>query len=403
MRILMLGWELPPYNSGGLGVACYQLCKALSKKGADIEFILPYEADHGIDFMKVTSAYPQGVKTIIQTGGAYDSYKYIYEDGHTEEVGIYTQQERYERGVASLVRDRGEEFDIIHAHDWLTFRAALRAKEFARCPIVLHVHSIERDRAGGGRGNPMVRSIEEIGFLIADRIVAISQHTKDMIMEDYGIPADKIEVVHNSIDAEDLTPLEGENAYPYLKAMKSSGHRVVVNIGRLTIQKGLPSLLYAAREVVDRVPKAIFLVVGSGEQYYELIDLAAELGLVKNFIFVNFQRGKRWRDAYAIGDLFVMPSISEPFGLTALEAVGYGTATLVSKQSGVAEVLNNSLKVDFWDTHELANKIVAVMQNDELRDELHKNAYVELERMTWGDTADKLLRLFEGQRSGVAA
>jgi glycosyltransferase involved in cell wall biosynthesis len=144
------------------------------------------------------------------------------------------------------------------------------------------------------------------------------------------------------------------------------------------------------------------LVVGSGEQYYELIDLAAELGLVKNFIFVNFQRGKRWRDAYAIGDLFVMPSISEPFGLTALEAVGYGTATLVSKQSGVAEVLNNSLKVDFWDTHELANKIVAVMQNDELRDELHKNAYVELERMTWGDTADKLLRLFEGQRSGVA-
>jgi glycogen(starch) synthase len=403
MRILMLGWELPPYNSGGLGVACYQLCKALAKKGADIEVVLPYEADHGIDFMKITSAYPQGVKEIVQTGGTYDSYLYVYEDGRTEEVGIFTQQERYERGVASLVRDRAEEFDVIHAHDWLTFRAALRAKEFARCPIVLHVHSVERDRAGGGAGNQMVRNIEETGFLIADRIVAISQRTKDMIVEDYHIPADKIEVVHNSIDAEDLTPLDASNAYPYLEAMKTSGHRVVVNIGRLTLQKGLPNLLYAAKAVVERVPKALFLFVGSGEQYFELIELAADLGLAKNVIFVNFQRGKRWRDAYAIGDLFAMPSISEPFGLTALEAVGYGTATIISKQSGVTEVLQNSLKVDFWDTKEFANKIVSVMQNDGLRDTLRDNAYVELERMTWSDTADKLLRLFERQRSGVAA
>lgn len=398
----MLGWELPPYNSGGLGVACYQLCKALSKKGADIEFILPYEADHGIDFMKITSAYPQGVKAIVQTGGTYDSYLYVFEDGHTEEVGIFTQQERYEHGVASLMRDRGQEFDVIHAHDWLTFRAALRAKEYANCPIILHVHSIERDRAGGGEGNPMVRAIESTAFLIADKIVAISQRTKDMIIEEYGIPADKIEVIHNSIDAEDLVPLSPGNAYPYLQAMQSSGHRVVVNVGRLTIQKGLPNLLYAAKAVAERVPKALFLIVGSGEQYFELIDLAAELGLTKNVIFVNFQRGKKLRDSFAVGDLFVMPSVSEPFGLTALEAVGYGTTTLVSKQSGVAEVLNSSLKVDFWDTRELANKIVAVMQNDSLRDELHKNAHAEFERMTWGDTADKLLNLFERQRMGAA-
>lgn len=399
----MLGWELPPYNSGGLGVACYQLCKALARKGADIEFILPYEADHGIDFMKITSAYPQGVKAIVQSGGTYDSYLYVYEDGHTEEVGIYTQQERYERGVASLVRDRGHEFDVIHAHDWLTFRAALRAKEFAHCPIVLHVHTIERDRAGGGDGNPLIRDIEETAFLVADRIVAISQRTKDMIIEDYHIPADKIEVVHNSIDIEDLIPLDGDNSYQYLEAMKTSGHRVVVNVGRLTLQKGLPNLLYAAKAVVERVPTALFLFVGSGEQYFELIELAADLGLVKNVIFVNFQRGKRLRDAYSVGDLYVMPSISEPFGLAALEAVGYGTATLLSKQSGAAEVLNNSLKVDFWDTRELANKIVAVMQNDGLRDTLRANAYVELERMTWGDAADKLLRVFERERAGATA
>jgi glycogen(starch) synthase len=398
MKILMLGWELPPFNSGGLGVACYQLCKALAKRDLDIEFVVPYEADHGIDFMTVTAANPQGVASVLRSGIAYDSYKYIMDDGREEWLNIYDQQELFEHAVARLAEER--EFDIVHAHDWLTFRAALRIKEMKGCPIIMHVHSVESDRAGKPHGNPCVREIEAIGLHLADKIVAVSQLTKDAIIRDYHIPADKIEVIHNSIAGEEMTPLDEDNAYRYLTLMKSLGYRVVVNIGRLTIQKGLPNLLRAAKTVVEHNPKTLFLIVGSGEQYYELIDLAADLGIGPNVLFTDFQRGKNWRDAFAIGDLFVMPSVSEPFGLTPLEAIGYGTPTLVSKQSGVSEVLNNCLKVDFWDIDEMANQITAVVQNDDLRDELWHNAYREFERFSWEETSTKIHKLYETHSGG---
>src|SRR5882724_8791731 len=159
MKILMLGWELPPHNSGGLGIACYQLCRALAKKHHSIEFIVPYQAEHNLDFMKVTAAKPQGVAKVMRSGIAYDSYKYIREDGSEEWLGIYDQQALYERAVARLVEEK--EFDILHAHDWLTFRAGLRAKEISGKPLVAHVHSVESDRSGReGGGNPLVREIE---------------------------------------------------------------------------------------------------------------------------------------------------------------------------------------------------------------------------------------------------
>lgn len=397
----MLGWELPPHNSGGLGVACYQLCKALSKKGADIEFVLPYRANHDIDFMRVTAAAPRGVAEVQKTGIAYDSYKYVYHDGREEWHDLHSQVHMFERSVAKLVESRS--FEVIHAHDWLTFRAGLRAKQQSGAPLVLHVHSVERDRAGGTAGNPLVREIEGTAFLMADRIVSVSQHTKDMIVEDYDIPADKIEVVHNSIDASLMEPLDSDNAYRYLERMHTRGYRIVTCVSRLTVQKGLTNFLHAAKEVVARCPKTIFLIVGSGDQYFELLQLSADLGLAKNVVFTGFQRGKRWRDAYAVADLFVMPSVSEPFGLTALESIGYGTPVLMSKQSGVSEVINNCLKVDFWDINEMANKIVAVMQNDSLRDELHKGAYREFERLSWDDSADKLLGLYDYHVAGAAA
>jgi glycogen synthase len=365
MKVLMLGWELPPHNSGGLGVACYQLCKALSTKKVDIEFILPYSAEHNIDFMNVRAANPQGVVDVLKSGIAYDSYKYIYSDGHEEWVDIYGQQLAYEKSIERVVQLA--EFDVIHAHDWLTFRAGVRAKQKSNKPLILHVHSIEADRAGGGPGNPLVREIEYMSMMMADSVIAVSGHTKKQIVQEYGIPEDRIDVVHNSIDRSMVEPLDGDNAYKYLSAMKEKGYRVVVNIGRITIQKGLPNLLRAAKEVIARAPKTIFMIVGSGEQERELIELAAELGISQNVVFTGFQRGKRWRDAYAIGDLFVMPSISEPFGLTPLEAISYGTPALISKQSGVSEVLINCLKVDYWDIDEMANKITAVVQNDPLR------------------------------------
>jgi glycosyltransferase involved in cell wall biosynthesis len=402
MKVLMLGWELPPHNSGGLGIACYQLCKALSKKDLDIEFILPYQADHGISFMDVTAAHPQGVTAVLRTGIAYDSYRYVHEDGRIESLNIYDQQHMYEHAVARLVETK--EFDIVHAHDWLTFRAALRVKELKNCPIILHVHSVESDRAGDHHGgNPLVREIEEIALHMADRVIAVSEHTKRAIVRDYGVPADKIEVVHNSIEPGDFIPLDENNSYRYLELMKALGYRVVVNVGRLTVQKGLPNLLQAAKEVIRHEPKTLFLIVGSGEQYYELIEMAAGLGIGDKVLFTDFQRGKRWRDAFAIGDLFVMPSVSEPFGLTPLEAIAYGTPSLVSRQSGVSEVLKNCLKVDFWDINEMANQITAVMQNDALRDTLLSNAAIEYEKLSWDGASDKVIKLYEAHTPGAAA
>ncbi len=405
----MLGWELPPHNSGGLGVACFQMCRTLAKRGdIDIDFVVPYSAEHAINFMQVIAAHPQGVETVVRAGIAYDSYKYIYSDGREEWVDIYGQQQMYEKAVARIIR--GRTFDIIHAHDWLTFRAGLRARHVSGKPLIVHVHSVESDRAGGSGGNPLVAEIESTAFTLADRIIAVSQHTKNIIMRDYDIPADRIDVVHNSIDKlsdQAESYLSDRNLYVYLSALKANGWHVVVNVGRLTVQKGLTNFLRAAQSVVHKSPKTMFLIVGAGEQYYELLNLAASLGIGANVLFTGFQRGQAWRDAFAIADLFVMPSVSEPFGLTPLEAIQHGTPSLISKQSGISEVLMNCLKVDFWDIKEMANQITAAIDNPPLRQELINNMMREYDRMSWEPSVDKLQAIYRqhvtGDLAGAAA
>lgn len=402
MKILMLGWELPPHNSGGLGVACYQLCKALAKKGADIEFILPYTADHSVNFMKISAAHPQDVETVRRAGIAYDSFQYVKNTGEIEYADIFGQSAIYEKAVERI--SNTATFDVIHAHDWLTCRAGLRAKELSGKPLVVHFHSVESDRSGQEMGgNPLVREVESLALLFADRIIAVSDHTKKSIIREYGIPADKIEIVHNSFDPAGLIETSGENTYAYLREMKKHGYKVVSNIGRLTIQKGLTSLLNAYAKVVNYVPKSFLLIVGSGDQYFDLVSLSAQLGIGKNVLFADFQRGKAYRDAYSIADLFVMPSVSEPFGLTPLEAIGYGTPVLISNQSGVAEVIHNALKVDFWDTDEMANQITAVLRGKSLGNELHKNSLREYEQMSWADAADKMFDVYNYHAYGLVA
>ncbi len=398
----MLGWELPPHNSGGLGVACYQLCKALNNQGADIQFVLPYTASHDASFMKIHAAHPQDVSEVLKAGIAYDSFKYIKTNGETAYADLFEQSLIYEKSIERIVQLA--EFDVIHAHDWLTCRAALRAKHLSGKPLILHIHSVEADRSGKHRGgNPLVREIESLAMLIADKIIAVSEHTKRAIIREYDIPADKIEVVHNSISDDMLVESSGDNAYTYLSKMKQQGYKVVASIGRLTIQKGLTHLLRSFKLVVEQEPKTLLMVVGSGDQYHELLELSAELGIAKNIVFTEFQRGKKYRDAYAIADLFVMPSVSEPFGLTPLEAIGYGTPTLISKQSGVSEVLKNCLKVDFWDEREMANQIVAVVRSNALRDELHRNSLQEYTRLSWDKTADKMLDVYRRHTQKAAA
>ncbi len=392
MKVLMLGWELPPHNSGGLGVACYQLCQSLATKDIDLEFILPYRANHDHRFMKVTAAIPQDVTAVMKAGIAYDSQKYVFTDGHEEYHDIFSQQAMYERAVARLAETA--QFDIIHAHDWLTFRAGLRLKMRSGRPLILHVHSIESDRAGGNRGNPFVHDIEATAFAMADRILAVSNHTRLAIHHDYGTPLEKIEVVHNSIDLDALPEQSDENCYRYLAQLKAQGYHVVSNVGRLTLQKNLPNLLQAAKLVVQREPKTIFLIVGAGEQYQELVQQSADLGIGKNIIFAGFQRGHVWRDSFSISDLFVMPSISEPFGLTPLEAANFGTPSLISKQSGVAEVLTGALRVDFWDINEMANQIIVALRHEPLRRTLLERAQHEISSMSWQQAADTIYGIY---------
>lgn len=395
MNILMLGWELPPHNSGGLGVACYQLCQALSRQNISIKFVVPHSGYESVDFMDIIPTSSTKISGTVE----YSTYDSSWSsEGHMPSEFI-NQHDHYALYVEELAQKI--DFDVIHAHDWLTLRAGVRAKMISGKPLVAHVHSVESDRSGGNHGNPYVREIERIGLMSADRIIAVSELTKRIICKDYGIPKDAIEVVHNSIDIAMLEPRSTDTSYQYLQLMKSHGYKVVSSISRLTVQKGLTNLLEAAAKVVAHQPKTLFIIVGSGEQYIELIELGARLGISKNLIFTGFLRGKQWRDAFATADLFVMPSVSEPFGLTPLEAAVYGTPSLISKQSGVAEIFNNALKVDFWDIDEMANQIISVLGNPGLQTTLAENAESELLTHSWESSALKLSNIYHLQAGRI--
>ncbi len=398
----MLGWELPPHYVGGMGVVCYSLCEHLAKSGADIEFILPFEADYSnISFMKVN---PKSTKSLASSKISYadldkvNATVYGKADISTSEaetldiVPLDKIQSAFINKVitATLLG----EFDIIHAHDWMTFKGAMLAKQLSGLPLIVHIHATEFDRSGAddqSRGNEMIHEIEYDGMMMADRIIAVSQWTKNLIVKRYGIDPSKIAVVHNSIDL-DSSYIDSQEAapyeYQYLKAMQKNGYSVIMSVGRLSIQKGLPNLLEAAKLALEVNPKIFFAIAGSGDMRQELIEKAAALGISRNIIFMGFITIQQMHDLYELSDLFVMPSVSEPFGLTALEAIGRGTPVLLSKQSGASEVIENALKIDFWDKDELANNILAVTMNKSLKQELSDNGYAEFQNQSWVGAAN---------------
>lgn len=405
----MIGWELPPYNSGGLGVACYQMAKALASQGADIDFVLPYKAPHpdADKFMDVIPA--TSIPPVTDEDGNYIamgaySGNCIWCHGsrtcrHAKSYGkgLVAATHQYADRVESMVSGKHPRLhpQIIHVHDWLTMEAGVRAKAKTGVPLIAHVHATEFDRAGGHRGNPLIHDIEYFGLQAADRIFAVSQITKDIIVREYGIPADKIEVVHNSIDVSQMTKvsLESDN-YRYIKKMRELGYTVVANIGRLTVQKGLSYFVEAAALALSKNPKLLFVISGSGELRNQLIELTADLGIADRVIFTGWVRGIRFRELYELADIFVMPSISEPFGLTALEAAYYDTAIVLSKTSGVGEVLNNVMKFDYWDTRRLADQIVGISLSPALRDSLIEGVRNEYLNCNWGDIARQMIHQY---------
>lgn len=403
MKLLMLGWELPPYNSGGLGVASYNMAKALAKRGVEIQFILPYKASHkeAEKFMKIIPA--SNTPPLINEEGEYIAMgaysgtcsKCVKRTcNHAMEYGegFVEATRRYADHVAKLVTRRKLHPDIIHAHDWLTMEAGVRAKLITGSPLVVHVHATEFDRAGGHGGNPLIHEIEYQGLVMADRILAVSQLTKDVIVREYGIPADKIEVVHNSLDPSDLDDIVVDASdYAYAKELKRQGYTIISPGGvRLTIQKGITYLLEAMALALTKNPKLLLLLPSSGDQRDQIIELSAALGISDKVIFLGFVRGSRQRELYEVADIFVMPSISEPFGITALEAAHSDTALLVSKQSGVGELLRNVMRFDYWDTRRLADEIINISLSSALSTELREGARREYLKFSWGDVAEKL-------------
>ena len=398
----MLGWELPPHNSGGLGVACYHMSKALADHGAKIDFVLPYSAHHpGTEFMTIHSA--TDLSPLHRNGmGAYDSKKVLPTPLGKADLkdlkDIRGVQRRYVKFVENLVVSSRP--DIIHAHDWLTMEAGMRAKEVSGVPLVVHVHATEFDRSGSGSGNPLVHEIEYQGLLMADRIIAVSNITKRIIMEKYHIPGDKIEVVHNAIDINSLNNgyAYDFSTYRYLEALKADGYTIVSTVTRFTVQKGLVHMMKGAARALERHDKLLFLFAGDGEQRDELIRLAAKYKISDKVIFTGFVRGKQWRDAYSVSDIFVMSSVSEPFGLTALEAAHHGNALIITKQSGVGEVLHSIFRYDFWDTDLLADQIVSIATNESLKRSLQDGVKNEYNRISWHDVAKLCIHIYESTK-----
>ena len=395
----MLGWELPPHNSGGLGVACLNLSKALAKMGADIDFVVPYESDHHFDYMNVLSA--THVDPLFRYGGAsngsYESKnieKQIFPEANCEGlVSIRDIQKNYIRFVERYLMQFKP--DVVHAHDWLTYEAGILAKKNFGIPLVAHVHATEFDRGGENGGNPLIHQIEYEGLLWADKIIAVSEATKRIIVEKYGIPADKIDVAYNGFTAPDDDYQYDGSSYQYLEGLKNKGYTIVSTVGRFTLQKGLAHMMRAAARAISIHPKMVFLFAGDGEQREELMRMSAELGISSNVIFTGFIRGKQLRDIYSISDVFVMSSVSEPFGLTALEAAHHGNALIITKQSGVGEVLRSIVRYDFWDEDKLASALVNIAESPALTEILKGGIRREYARISWDDVAKKCLEVYD--------
>jgi glycogen(starch) synthase len=297
---------------------------------------------------------------------------------------LFAEVARY--AMAATRRVAGMKYDLVHAHDWMTFPAGVEIARRAGAPLVVHVHSLEYDRAGHGADRDIV-SIERQGLEHATRVIAVSYYTRSLINRVHGTPLDKISVVHNGV-------YERETVQAYSEQRTSKGP-VVLFLGRVTFQKGPEYFVQAAARVLEHVPDAVFIMAGSGDMLPRMRALVDSLGITKSFRFPGWLRGAEIERAFSTADVYVMPSVSEPFGIAPLEAMSYDRPVIVSKQSGVSEVLRNALKVDFWDVDKMASQIVAVLELPELRRTLIERAREEIRHIHWDAAAEKLVPVYE--------
>lgn len=414
INVLMLGWELPPYNSGGLGTASLGLTEGLAPLGVAVRFVvpkvfgpLPYQHMEVID----ATTYGSADDLVELANGDFSETLLASSVGYGNRLSIDEQQrvwiERANQGTVAIppklqaawyarkaqdIARRHPDFSVVHAHDWMTYHAGMTAQAEAKrkgqeVPFIAHVHATELDRCGGV-GDPGIVAIEREGLGAADRVVAVSHYTKEIVHQEYGVPRQKISVVYNGIPAQRAIP-------QYDLSKLKEKYKIVLFMGRITQQKGPECFVELAKQVTDRDPLVKCVMVGSGDMEARCIELAAARGLTGKLLFSSFLRGEDVDRAYQLADLFVMPSVSEPFGIVALEAIQNGTPALVSKQSGVAEVSEHLIKVDFWDIEEMTRQVLHTLAHPEKHRKLREGGRIDLARLTWHDSARALHSIYE--------
>lgn len=397
----MYGWEFPPHNSGGLGTACFGLAKGLVREGIDLRFVLPRKypvAQSGAKVVFADEANPLSATHAEKfTSGYMTEDRLAFLRGEYPELqygpSLHDEVLRY-AALSPFVALQNMP-DVIHAHDWLCYPAGIAAKRATGAPLIVHVHATEVDRTGHCNDSSPIVQIERRGMHEADRVLTVSEHTKNIIINHYGVDPEKIDVVYNGVDGESESVLPEEERVDETKRLKEEGWSIVLFVGRLTLQKGPDYFLEAAKKVLEHRPKTLFVITGSGDMEKQIIERSASLGIADKVVFTGFKRDNTLARLYKSADLFVMPSVSEPFGIVPLESLLNGTPVLVSKQSGVSEVIRNALKVDFWDINEMANKIIAVLEHPSLHETLRIEGGREAREQVWSKVAQRCVIVYK--------
>lgn len=421
MKVLMFGWEFPPHISGGLGTACFGLTKGLLNNDVEVLFVVPKAygdedkavrlinaSDISIDIREsifeehwdkisyleigsnlVPYASPDEFEKLIEasTTSTSEEYQSLYSERYTFSgkygKNLLEEVERFSLVAAAVARENN--YDVIHAHDWHTYKAGVMAKRISGKPLVVHMHATEFDRSGE-HVNQIVYDIERYGMENADLVIAVSHLTRNVVINRYGINPDKVITVHNAVQPSDKDKIT---------ASRGVKEKVVTFLGRITFQKGPEYFVEAARRVLDRDPNVRFVMAGSGDLLNKMIRRAAQLRIADRFHFTGFLRGENVDRMFALSDVYVMPSVSEPFGISPLEAMRSNVPVVISKQSGVAEVLRYALKVDFWDIDALADSIYGLLHYDALSDTFKKHGKAEVDSLKWDNSAFHVKNVYQ--------
>lgn len=426
MRVLMFGWEFPPHIAGGLGTACYGMTKGLAENGVEVLFVMPsasgdedesavkilnasdvpidYNVSENVDeylqkvqFYKIGSnlipyADPEQFTEIVNREKLLLNKEHRIQYGQkykfSGKYGANLMEEvaRYAMAGATLAMQHKDEFDVIHAHDWLTYLAGVAAKEVTGKPLVVHMHATSFDRGSEDQIDTRVYGLERRGMEAADMVIAVSELTRNICINKYGINPDKVVAVHNAVD------FSGRKG---LDVQRGVHDKVVTFLGRVTYQKGPEYFIEAAAKVLKRTENVRFVMAGSGDMLNRCIRYVARLGISDKFHFTGFLRGTDVQKMFALSDVYVMPSISEPFGISPLEAMATNVPTIISKQSGCAEILDYTLKVDFWDVDAMADAMYGLLQYPTLAKLASERGYDEVNAIKWTAAAAKIKKVYE--------